>query len=79
MSYVDVDITVLGGLPVTVRAYIEPADREVGIFRPYIGDVEITHIAGKEKNTDWLLKRIIAVKGEFSRMLESVQTEADMW
>ena len=49
MSYqVEFDTTVLGGLLVTARATIYPAEPDVGIFYPYMdGEVELFWGSGK--------------------------------
>lgn len=69
-----VDITVLGGLPITVQFEIESADPEVGIMSAGVGDWDITHINGKpcKKSPEWLYRRIDAVKGEHNRLFEQL-------
>ena len=38
---------VCGGFPVNVRASIAPAEPDVGIFTPWVDDLEITTLCGK--------------------------------
>lgn len=60
MAY-ETNTTVLGGLPVTVAFDVYPAEPDVGIFGAYVGDVRITHVAGKrKKNTAWIDTRMTA-------------------
>lgn len=47
MFTVSFDTTVRGGFPVTVDANIYPADRSVGINRPYVDDFFLYTTKGK--------------------------------
>lgn len=64
------NITVLGGLPVTVEFSIVDADPDVGIFDAYVDDWYISHINGKicKKSPVWLYNRIAARKEETERI-----------
>lgn len=46
-SHVEFTAHVCGGFPVNVRASIAPAEPDVGIFTPWIDDLEITTLRGK--------------------------------
>ncbi|MBN46235.1 MAG: hypothetical protein CMH23_07155 [Methylophaga sp.] len=67
------EITVLGGLPVTIEFTVYPAEPDVGIMSDYIDEWSIVEIAGKpcKKSPDWLYKRIDGVKGEEDRIVEA--------
>lgn len=73
MAY-EADVTVLGGLLITVSFTIEGPDREVGIFYSSVNDWEITHIAGRKckKSPGWLYDRIEARKDEVERLKENL-------
>lgn len=45
---VEIETTILGGLPVCVTADIEPADRSVGIMEPSPHDVQIFWINNRK-------------------------------
>lgn len=70
------DIKVLGGLPITVKAWIAPAEPDVGIAEPYVEDVVITHVAGRacKKTPHWLQHRIEDRK-EYVRLCENVMAD----
>lgn len=54
-----IDTTVLGGLPVTVEFSIQPADTSVGIMSADLEDWSIIAIGGRKRiNVTWLLKRL---------------------
>ena len=69
------DTTVIGGIPVTIGYEIEPVDREVGIFAPYVSDWWITEINGrkvhKPSQAEWLMNRVARKKGEDERITEA--------
>lgn len=75
----DADITVLGGLPVTIEYTVGGAERDVGIMSDYVDEWCITHINGRKckKSPEWLYKRIAAKKGEEERILEKLDTSED--
>lgn len=54
----EVDIKVLGGLPVTVKVWIQSEDPEVGIFYPYIEDYILCHHKTGKPHTQWIYNRI---------------------
>ena len=59
------DMTVLGGLPITVEYSMASAEPDVGIFSDYVDEWYITHINGRKvKKCDWLYKRISSSKEE---------------
>lgn len=75
------DITVLGGLPVTVDFEVEGADPDVGL-EAGVGEWWITHINGRKvNNPQWLYKRIEGKQGEEDRILgilnQSIETYDD--
>ncbi len=43
---IEMETTILGGLPVRVRANIQPAERDVGIFLPWPEDIQIFWVGG---------------------------------
>jgi hypothetical protein len=73
MSY-QVDITVLGGLPVTVTYRVERPDPDVGIFESYLEEWWITHIHGRrcKKPPEWLYERIRKSKGGDDLVVEAI-------
>jgi hypothetical protein len=68
------DITVLGGLPVTVEFNTQGPDPDVGIFGTCVEEWWITHINGRKckKHPQWLEDRIDAKKGEEDRIVEQL-------
>ena len=56
------NITVLGGLPVTVKARIADAEPDVGIFDAWVDDWEVVAINGRKlksaKHADWIYRRM---------------------
>ncbi len=71
------DITVLGGLPVTIGYEIEGADPDVGL-EAGVGEWWITHINGRKvSNPEWLYKRLSAMSGEEDRILQKLNELAD--
>lgn len=70
------DITVLGGLPVTVEWTVGVAEPDVGIMSDYVDEWHITYIANRrcKRSPDWLYKRILATKGEEQRIAELLPT-----
>lgn len=67
---IEVDVTVLGGLPITVEGVIYGAEPDVGIGSDYVGDWGIVAIAGKAKNANWLLKRL--TKSDEASIVEAI-------
>ena len=73
----EADITVLGGLPVTIEYTIAPAEPDVGIMSSYVDDWYIVAINGRSvKKCDWLDRRIAATKGEIDRIREELDEYA---
>lgn len=67
------DMTVLGGLPVTIEFTVQGAEPDVGIMSGYVDDWYITAINGRPvKKCDWLYRRIDATKGESDRIVEAL-------
>ena len=66
----EADITVLGGLPITVEYTVQPAEPDVGIMSPYVEDYWITWVGTRRVKTEpkWLTKRIFDKKGEDERI-----------
>lgn len=56
----DIDLRILGGLPITVAYTVAPAEPDVGIFSEGVDDWWITHVGGRKVKgfPDWLLRRI---------------------
>lgn len=76
MAY-ETDITVLGGLPVTVEYTTQPAEPDVGIMSGYVDDWSIVAINGRAvKKCAWLERRIAATKGEHERIMEALNEAA---
>jgi hypothetical protein len=75
----DIDMTVLGGLPVTIEFTMAGADPSVGIMSSYCEEWVITHINGRKckKEPNWLYERIAARKGEEDRIIEACGEYAD--
>ena len=48
MKVSNLEITLSDGLPITVAAYICPAEYDVGIMADYVEDWEITHVMGRK-------------------------------
>ena len=71
------DITVLGGLPVTIGYEIEGADPYAGL-KAGVSEWWITHINGRKVRTpEWLYKRISAMSGEGDRILQKLNELVD--
>lgn len=74
MAY-DTDVTVLGGLLITVEFTVSGAEPDVGIMGEGVDEWYVTHIAGralrKGEKCDWLYNRINAAKGEEDRIIEA--------
>lgn len=67
------DMTVLGGLPVTIEFTVQGAEPDVGIFSSYVDDWYIVAINGRPVGKcDWLYRRIDATKGESDRIVEAL-------
>ena len=47
MSYYEVEVTVLGGLEVTIGFTLDKAEPDVGIFQAYVRDWHIVAVKGK--------------------------------
>lgn len=58
----ETNVKILGGLEITVKYTIQPAEREVGIMSAYVDDYEIVAVAGrpikKGESTAWIETRI---------------------
>lgn len=72
------DITVLGGLPVTVTYTIAGAEPDVGIMSSYVDEWTITHIAGRKckKEPQWLYNRILASRSEEDEVLRKCEEDS---
>lgn len=73
MSY-SVDITVLGGLPVTVEFTLCGAEPDVGIMSDYVDEWSIVAINDRtcKRPPQWLYNRIDKTKGEEELLLEKL-------
>ena len=54
------ETTILGGLPVTVEASMQPAEPDVGIMGAYVDEWCIVEVNGREcsKHPAWIAKRM---------------------
>lgn len=71
-----IEMTVLGGLPVTINASIAPAEYDVGIMSDYVEEWYISEINGRKvkKSPEWLYRRIAKMKGEEDRIIEEIMS-----
>lgn len=80
MAY-ETEITILGGLPVTVEYEVQPAEPDVGIREAYVDDWAIVAVAGRApkkvtpKSFNWLYKRIDATKNEINRIMDALEED----
>ena len=73
-----IDIKVLGGLPVTVEFDAIGADPECGYMSDYVEDWSIVAINSRTvKKCDWLYKRIEAAKEEEKILLACCESLYD--
>lgn len=77
----ELDITVLGGLPVTIEFGMQPAELDVGIMNSYCDEWYVVAIAGRKckKPPQWLYNRIDAKKGEEERITLACEDYADSY
>ena len=70
----EADITVLGGLPVTVEYTVQPAEKDVGIMGPYVEEYWITYVGTRRVKSEpkWLTERIAKTKGEEDRIYQKL-------
>lgn len=69
------DVTILGGLPVTVSYVIQRAEPDVGIMSDYPEDFGIERVNGKKIGDSFakvLWKRLNDTKGEYERLCETL-------
>ena len=69
------DVTILGGLPVTVSFVVQRAEPDVGIMSDYPEDVYVERVKGKKIGDTFaraLGKRIDETKGEYDRLCETL-------
>lgn len=75
------NVTILGGLQITVEFNVAGADPEVGIMSAYVEDWSIIEIAGrplrKNEKADWLYRRIEATKGTEDKIVEACNEAID--
>lgn len=82
MSYQEVEVRILGGLPVTIEYNVAGAEPDVGIMSAYVDDWYIVAVNGKyakkgAKNPfAWVEKRIAETKGEEARIREELNEDA---
>ena len=56
---IEIETTVLGGLPVTIEGTIQGAEPDVGIMSSYVDEWYITAINGRPvKSADWIMRRL---------------------
>ncbi len=60
---IEIETTILGGLPVRVTANIQPAEHDVGIMFPWPEDVRIFWIGKKLREVPQLVYDRISKKG----------------
>ena len=48
--HVETSVTVRRGFPLRARARIAPAEPDVGLPMPYISDLQLTTVLGKDSN-----------------------------
>jgi len=74
-----IKMTVLNGLPVTIEASIEGPDYDVGIMGNYVEEWYISEINGRKvkKEPKWLYDRIAKAKGEEDRIIEEIMSYVD--
>ena len=52
----------IAGIPCSVRAHLDPGDPSVGIFGPYVDDLELLSVGGrrvkKQSHYNWLWKKL---------------------
>lgn len=69
------EVTVLGGLSITVEFTMYGAEPDVGIMSDGVEEWSIIEIAGrplrKKESADWLYRRIEATKGTEDKILEA--------
>lgn len=65
-----VEMKILGGLPVTVRFLVRPADTEVEEPGDYIEDYEIVSRSGKPLG-EWVQRRVKETEGEERRIMQA--------
>jgi len=74
-SEYEADMTVLGGLPVTIRFTVSEDDPSVG-YRGGVEDWWITHLGGRRlANPAWLQRRIDSTPGEDQRIRVRLEEE----
>ena len=69
------DITVLGGLPVTVTYTIQGPEPDVGITSSWVEEFEITHIAGRKikgNRADWLYAKLNKDKSAYDAAIDQI-------
>jgi len=69
------DVTILGGLPVTVSFTIQRAEPDVGIMSDYPEDVYVERVKGKKIGDCFaqaLQKRIYETPYEYDRLCETL-------
>lgn len=74
-----VELKVLGGLPVTVEYEVEGPDESVGLFGYALDDWRVIEINGRKckKAPQWLYDRIDAKKGEKERIELAIMESFD--
>lgn len=79
----DIDLRVLGGLPITVAYVIGRAEPDVGIMSDGVDDWWITHVGGRpvKKKPLWLTRRLDAAKVDIGLLIsESVDlSDVGVW
>jgi hypothetical protein len=69
------DITVLGGLPVTVAYTIQGPDPDVGIPSSWVEEFEITHIAGRKvkgNRANWLHAKLDKDRKAYDAAIDAI-------
>lgn len=75
----ETDVKILGGLTVTIKFTVAPADRSVGLMSDYVEDWHISAINHRncKKPPEWLYNRIEAKKGEEDRIMKALYATLD--
>ena len=74
------DIRAFGGLPLSVKVQIAPAEPDVGIFHSYVDDWDIVAIGHRPVKTSpkWILDKIKKSEAAFLDLLNEA-LDSDHW
>lgn len=79
LSYdLEIDITVLDGLPITVLVSMLPEEKDNGINGDFVDSWKITHVKNRPvRNPAWLYKRINSANTWRDEVMEAIQNELE--